>query len=558
MASIEKSTQRLRTLYSNAQREIVREMREATSFRRAQLEAIRGQVQATLTELEGRTREVLPEEIRKHYEDGSFRVVKAFRSQGIEVGGALSQLDNEAIKAMADDTFAYFGQGMQTAARETNRVLSLAKRERIRDILAQGTISAKTRREISTRIKAELADGITVLRDRGGKRWSMDAYAEMLTRTKMTEATNHGLMNRLIDEGADLVEVSRHEGACPLCTPWEGRILSIRGETSGYPTVEEAESEGLHHPHCLEGWNEVRTSEGALPVREIRNGTSVADGVGSLTKVIQNVITDYSGVIYTLFTSDFKVSGTPEHACLTQDGWTRFKHVREGDALIYDTSHIERILIKAGMLDTENFVPLIYEKLASLGVTDELAVVTSTINFDDKSPDCEVGYVSIDDFLKLEINTLQPFDDERFVLIGIPFQSLRKFLSGLLPHVMPVSVSSVVDEMLLAAASRNAELIHRVVNTGGTFIPEHISDLISTHAFFVVDPAQKGFDWLTSLFFHYFQNGFHVCNVTDQLRTCKVYDIETESGKYLLKSGAISHNCRHRFLPYKKEIAEFK
>lgn len=250
MASIEKSTQKVRSLYSNAQREIVREIRGATSFRRAQLEAIQGQVTAILSELEGETRTVVRQELTRHYEDGAFRVVKAFEAQGVKVSGALTQLDNEAIQAMFDDTFTLYGQGMQTAARETNRVLSIAKRERIRDLLAEGTIRAQTRREIAQRIKAELADGITVLRDRGGKRWSLDTYAEMLTRTKMRESTNEGLANKMRQEGADLVQVSDHAEECPLCRPWEGRILSLTGETKGYPTTAEAEAEGLMHPNC--------------------------------------------------------------------------------------------------------------------------------------------------------------------------------------------------------------------------------------------------------------------------------------------------------------------
>ena len=250
MASIQKSARRLRSLYSAAQTEIVRELRGATDFRRANLEAIRSQTDQILTELDQQTQIAVPEETRRHYEDGSFRAIKAFRAAGVEMAGSFTQLDEEAINAIAQEAYMNFGQGIQTAGRDVNRIMSIARRERIRTIIAEGTITAKTRREISKSIKAELADGITVLRDRAGKRWNMDTYAEMLTRTKMVEASNSGLQNRLAQEGADLVQVSDHANACPLCRPWGGEILSITGETEGYETVDEATSAGLFHPNC--------------------------------------------------------------------------------------------------------------------------------------------------------------------------------------------------------------------------------------------------------------------------------------------------------------------
>jgi hypothetical protein len=78
----------------------------------------------------------------------------------------------------------------------------------------------------------------------------MTTYTEMVARTTIQEAHTHGTLNRLSEQGHDLNIVSRHRGACPLCTPWEGKILSISGKTKGYPTFEEAKASGLMHPNC--------------------------------------------------------------------------------------------------------------------------------------------------------------------------------------------------------------------------------------------------------------------------------------------------------------------
>jgi len=71
-----------------------------------------------------------------------------------------------------------------------------------------------------------------------------------VARTTTMEAHLQGTANRLVEQGHDLVKVSTHRGACELCQPWQGKILSITGKTEGYPTLEEAKAAGLFHPNC--------------------------------------------------------------------------------------------------------------------------------------------------------------------------------------------------------------------------------------------------------------------------------------------------------------------
>jgi hypothetical protein len=76
----------------------------------------------------------------------------------------------------------------------------------------------------------------------------------MLFRTKVVEARNRGLINRMVENNYDLVQVSAH-GATDVCAEWEGKILSAMGQTPGYPTVAEAEADGLFHPNCRHAIN---------------------------------------------------------------------------------------------------------------------------------------------------------------------------------------------------------------------------------------------------------------------------------------------------------------
>jgi hypothetical protein len=79
----------------------------------------------------------------------------------------------------------------------------------------------------------------------------------MLIRTKAVEARNRGLINRLVENGVDLVQVSTHNSEHEACRRWEGRILSITGNTAGIPTVQDAVDAGLFHPNCKHAINAV-------------------------------------------------------------------------------------------------------------------------------------------------------------------------------------------------------------------------------------------------------------------------------------------------------------
>lgn len=106
-------------------------------------------------------------------------------------------------------------------------------------------------KEAAKRYREQLAKrGVTGFKDRSGKMWNMRTYTEMVERTTTMEAHLQGTANRLAEQGHDLVKVSTHLGACELCQPWQGQILSITGKTEGYPTLEEAKAAGLFHPNC--------------------------------------------------------------------------------------------------------------------------------------------------------------------------------------------------------------------------------------------------------------------------------------------------------------------
>jgi len=61
-----------------------------------------------------------------------------------------------------------------------------------------------------------------------------------------------GLFYEAISKGVDLVKIVHLNihPHCPLCAPFNNKILSISGKTEGYMTIDEAYMAGLWHAYC--------------------------------------------------------------------------------------------------------------------------------------------------------------------------------------------------------------------------------------------------------------------------------------------------------------------
>lgn len=92
--------------------------------------------------------------------------------------------------------------------------------------------------------------GVTGLVDSRGRNWEMSAYAEMATRTAVGRAFNVSHLDRMQALGIDLFTVTDDGHPCPLCLPWQGKVLSAVPDSRADATIAEATAEGLFHPRC--------------------------------------------------------------------------------------------------------------------------------------------------------------------------------------------------------------------------------------------------------------------------------------------------------------------
>lgn len=254
----EASILKIISTFKTAYKSIAEEIFTATDFGVANRKAILSQINQVLEETGVDVQAFLEEELPQYYKAGADDAVKQLNNIGAEVSVSegFNRIHREAIVALIDDTARAFGESLTGVGRSANLLLGKAVRDLITQKMAEGFIGGKALKEVRQSIKGLLQEqGLDALVDKGGRKWTLDRYAEMLFRTKAVEARNRGLANRMVENDYDLVQVSNHATTHLACAVWEGKVLSVTGNTPGYPTVAEAEAAGLFHPNCKHAIN---------------------------------------------------------------------------------------------------------------------------------------------------------------------------------------------------------------------------------------------------------------------------------------------------------------
>lgn len=116
---------------------------------------------------------------------------------------------------------------------------------------AQVLTGTGTRRDAAQSVLNDFANnGVTGFIDSAGRQWDMASYAETALRSVTGRAAVSGHAETLEANGQDLVIVSDAPEECEICRPWEGQVLSLSGNDPNYPSLAEAEADGLFHPNC--------------------------------------------------------------------------------------------------------------------------------------------------------------------------------------------------------------------------------------------------------------------------------------------------------------------
>lgn len=148
---------------------------------------------------------------------------------------------------------------------QVQKTLDTVYRKTVADVVANAAPGADLTVLVQQALDRFAAQGITGFVDKNGRHYNLVSYVEMAVRFAVSEAELDAYIGQVQAAGLDLVIVSDVPQACPLCTPFEGEILSLTGKTVGAIEVDdngnrfrvkvlcsyaESRARGLWHPGC--------------------------------------------------------------------------------------------------------------------------------------------------------------------------------------------------------------------------------------------------------------------------------------------------------------------
>ena len=159
-------------------------------------------------------------------------------------------IDKKTFTDKVDNTINALSQDLNAIAES----IKANSEKIIKELKSSPTANTlKEQKKISTELVSQLKEkGITFFTDKIGRKIDIDKYIRMRVFTDTITLQRTAYFVRAIQYGVDLVRIKHLNihPTCPLCEPFENKILSINGDESDYMTIEEAESYGLFHPNC--------------------------------------------------------------------------------------------------------------------------------------------------------------------------------------------------------------------------------------------------------------------------------------------------------------------
>lgn len=209
-----------------------------------QYKAIRGQLKA----LNAAGQKGAAAFVETTYRGGVAVAKQQLMEAGVKVSAEMSGVHGRAMTIYSEQAQSRLADLVTTAGRTASDVyqqlqLNSVMTSAVAGVEALSSVQAKMRRLAEE-------NKLVAFVDKAGHKWSMSGYVEMLTRTTLMQIHNRATWTEFAAHNEDLVLVSVHVPCCPLCAKWNGRVLSLTGKTPGYPTVADAEADGLFHPNC--------------------------------------------------------------------------------------------------------------------------------------------------------------------------------------------------------------------------------------------------------------------------------------------------------------------
>lgn len=232
----------------------------------AALERVQGILQAMVDE----SWEYVPKMIEKifYHSDKDAAGYRNARTLTIQQTAVAEQLANNLLGELSE--------AAETARKSVETVFTIARletdpyrQEALKAVLQKEAAGSPWIKGSQEMVREMQAKGITAFVDKGGRRWSLQAYGNMAVRTTARQAQVAAILTA---DDYDLWQISKIGSTCPVCAPLEGRVYSKSGTNPDYPPlslafgkVDPAGGDDLTntylniHPNCLHSLSKYTT-----------------------------------------------------------------------------------------------------------------------------------------------------------------------------------------------------------------------------------------------------------------------------------------------------------
>lgn len=262
---VDKKIEKLIEIYKEAEQRLIKTIAEkeikgnVTSFYEEMLK----QVQQEILKLQIYNTQWATDITKQLYEQAYKEAIKA-----LEINiDSLTQLHKDAIELISENIVSSLNEATNLVGRQIE--------DKIREIGLKDTsmkfATGNTIKQMQKELVNSLIDeGLTCIKDKLGRSIPISVYAETLARSIVAETQNTCIKNTMKEHDKDLVKMSKHYTACPVCVPYEGRVYSLSGKDTRFPSINTVPGfkAGYNniHPRCrhritpyIEKYNNIET-----------------------------------------------------------------------------------------------------------------------------------------------------------------------------------------------------------------------------------------------------------------------------------------------------------
>lgn len=223
-----------------------------------------------LAQLDVESAKWIQQVIPQIYQENYTQVLAFINKMGMQrkIKPNFAQVHQRAIDVIAQNMYNNLRQATQYAGR---RIQDEFRQAGI-DVMGEKYTEGLTWRETAKRLQDRLlTQGLTGFKDKLGREWRLDSYAQMVARTTSREIATVATLNTCQEADIDLIQISSHYPTCEICAPLQGKVFSISGKDDRYPKLEEEYTPPIH-PNCYDKETEVYTEHGWKQFKDVKVG----------------------------------------------------------------------------------------------------------------------------------------------------------------------------------------------------------------------------------------------------------------------------------------------